>query len=86
MALSLFPALPAETSESGHAQEVIRRFHLATRYVKRMKDVGKNELFTLTMCPEKYSIGSRTTPGQVNLLEAVPSRQCHSSEHAASVR
>lgn len=57
-------ALPADPVVSTQAQEVISRFHLATRYVKRMKDVGKNELFTLTMCPEKYSIGSRTTPGQ----------------------
>jgi hypothetical protein len=55
---------PADTVGSTQAQEVLTRFHLATRYVKRMKDVGKNELFTLTMCPEKYSIGSRTTPGQ----------------------
>jgi hypothetical protein len=57
-------ALPADPAGSTQAQEVISRFHLATRYVQRMKDVGKNELFTLTMCPEKYSIGSRTTPGQ----------------------
>lgn len=63
---------PAESPESIQAQLVIQRFHLARRYVQRMKDVGKNELFTLTMCPEKYSIGTRTTPGQVrfgSLLE-----------------
>lgn len=58
-------AAPKESPESIQAQQVIQRFHMARRYVQRMKDVGKNELFTLTMCPEKYSIGTRTTPGQV---------------------
>lgn len=60
------------------AQGVIHRFHMAKRYVKRMKEVGKNELFTMTTCPEKYSIGSRTTPGQVgtcNRLGLKPSRE-----------
>eukprot|EP00208_Stichococcus_sp_RCC1054_P000529 CAMPEP_0206143350 /NCGR_PEP_ID=MMETSP1473-20131121/20215_1 /ASSEMBLY_ACC=CAM_ASM_001109 /TAXON_ID=1461547 /ORGANISM="Stichococcus sp, Strain RCC1054" /LENGTH=300 /DNA_ID=CAMNT_0053538701 /DNA_START=207 /DNA_END=1109 /DNA_ORIENTATION=- len=47
------------------AQEVISRFHHAKEYVSRMKTIGKNELFTMTTCPEKYSIGFRTTPGQV---------------------
>ncbi len=53
------------TEINTQAQDVIHRFHMAKRYVKRMKEVGKNELFTMTTCPEKYSIGSRTTPGQV---------------------
>lgn len=49
----------------GRAQEIIRRFHHAKEYATRMKTIGKNELFTMTTCPEKYSIGFRTTPGQV---------------------
>lgn len=55
------------TSSSGNdrAQEIIQRFHHAKAYVKRMKDIGKNELFTLTECPERFSIGFRTTPGQI---------------------
>lgn len=56
-----------ESSGKGadRAQEIVRRFHHAKAYVKRMKSIGKNELFTLTECPEKFSIGFRTTPGQI---------------------
>lgn len=30
-----------------------------------MKVIGKHELYTLTNCPKNFSIGFRTTPGQI---------------------
>ena len=47
------------------AQEIIRRFKHAEVYVQRMKDVGKHEMFTMTQCPKNFSIGFRTTKGQL---------------------
>ena len=30
-----------------------------------MRTVGKHELFTMTQCPANFSVGYRTTPGQL---------------------
>lgn len=30
-----------------------------------MQVIGKHEMYTLTQCPKNFSIGSRTTPGQI---------------------
>ena len=30
-----------------------------------MRTVGKHELFTMTQCPSNFSVGYRTTPGQL---------------------
>ena len=45
--------------------EVIRRFRHAEDMVTRMRTVGKHEMFTMTQCPSDFSIGSRTTKGQL---------------------
>lgn len=57
--------LDTSNVEVDRSQEIIQRFHHAKAYVKRMRSIGKNELFTLTECPEKFSIGRRTTRGQI---------------------
>lgn len=30
-----------------------------------MQVIGKHEMYTLTQCPKNFSIGTRTTPGQI---------------------
>jgi hypothetical protein len=49
---------------SAKAQEVINRYHYAMAHVKKLKEVGKNEMFPLINCPEEFSLGHRSTPGQ----------------------
>ena len=47
------------------AMEVVRRFRHAEHVVTRMRTVGKHELYTMTQCPSNFSVGYRTTPGQL---------------------
>lgn len=46
------------------AQEVINRFHYAVEYVNALKDIGSNEMYPMTNCPQEFALGYRTTPGQ----------------------
>mmetsp|Transcript_20606 Transcript_20606/g.62049 ORF Transcript_20606/g.62049 Transcript_20606/m.62049 type:complete len:322 (+) Transcript_20606:156-1121(+) len=46
------------------AQEVINRFYYAQAHVQKLKEIGKNEMYPMTNCPEDFSLGYRTTPGQ----------------------
>ena len=61
------PSMVAAGSGTGpaRAMEVIRRFKHAEQVVTRMRTVGKHELFTMTQCPSNFSVGYRTTPGQL---------------------
>jgi hypothetical protein len=45
--------------------EIIRRFKHAEQLVNRMRTVGKHELYSMTQCPANFSVGYRTTPGQL---------------------
>ena len=49
----------AGTGDAG--QRVINRYHHAVEYTRRLQEVGKNEMFPLTNCPEEFSLGYRCT-------------------------
>ena len=56
---------PGHESGPARAMELIRRFRHAEQLIDRMRTVGKQKMYTMTKCPEKFSLGQRSTVGQL---------------------
>ena len=52
-------AAEAAASKPDPGLRVVNRYHYAVIHTQRLKEIGKNEMFPLTSCPEEFSLGYR---------------------------
>ena len=52
-------AAEAAASRPDPGLRVVNRYHYAVTHTQRLKEIGKNEMFPLTSCPEEFSLGYR---------------------------